>query len=1417
MSQATLSQTPYLNSNLFSGYYLEERIDDLDEWECDDEAQQVFEELQKLYDLERGLVESYKEDELLDSWIDEVLDILGFGTLSETTLPDGGGYNDRLLFESAGKRREAAFEKKDNRSQEMYGLASALLEAKQWNADFTKRFNENRSYRDASHQIKYYLERTPEEVQWGVLTDGRKWRLYGTKDYETETFYEVDLPEILEAGDLEQFKYFYLFFRPAAFREVAGTTFLDKVWNESETAAQELGEDLQDNVFTALRVLGKGFVETNDLDIDPDDDVRLEELKEQSLVLLYRLMFILYAESRHLINPDDPDRQQEYEENFSLDQLRHDILDTAGETGSPKTFDNSYSEFSTSMWSRLQNLFSLIDSGEESLGIPPYNGGLFDDGQHEFLADNEVADRYLAEVIYRLSTTETDEGFVPADYADLDTRHLGTIYEGLLEHEFRIAPTHYAAVSEDGGQVWKDATEVSVAEAVETVDEGGLYVVNDDGERKATGAYYTPDYVVTYIVEETVDPLIEDIDDTLDEAGFERGTQEYVFRFADEVLSLKVLDPAMGSGHFLTKATGYLAEQVMERVREVEEAAGVFDEQDIRRRVSRECIYGVDLNGMAVELAKLSMWLETLAADQPLAFLDHHLKAGNSLVGSDITEVLTDDTEENGGQLTLTQSFARVRQHTLEHVMELFRDLLAIDNETLEDIKSMEELYGEIREDPLYHRLFELANVHTAEQFGLEVPSGVYETMAGAIEDGDEWDEIAEESWFAEAQAMASREQFFHWELEFPEVFFGDEGELADDAGFDSVVGNPPYVRIQELNQSSEQLKNYLICEYDTAQGKFDLYIPFIERGLDVAASRGISCYIVPNKFMKASYGRALRKDLSSGEKLEWIVDFGDYQVFDGLSTYTSIISCSQRCLPRARYSEADSEFLADIETTHLEYADLSESPWNIAVGDEADLLDSLLSDYLSLSEISDEIYQGVITGGDDHFILELVSESETHYTVQRRDNKKTYKMEKEVVKTFSKGSDVRRHHFQNDDKLLLYPYDSDGDKSSVIEEDVISSSYPDTYAYLCEYREELSSRGSESMEYPTWYSLWCPRSEWKFDSPKIVTPVIAESGRFVFDESGMYFNGSGGGGGGAYGIIFGDAEHTGRSLSAVLNSSVADFVIQHISSQFQGGFYAYNRQYIEKIPIPSVESELCEFNKQLKDDTILNNVVLDNESPQRLLDVLVSESESDRTTLCQLNLSLLDYLGNYSDGETLGEIGFQQPAQGSADSILHETTEDKTKLGITEVEFERENPNSLTVHVGVRYKPDNPEEYETDKNNYHYVDPQPAFRITDLTETEADLIEAFVPVAVDEAGGFANFRTNATKTNSPLDRLEKLTLPAVDDVQKVLEQYLETKARADELEAKIERTDDLIDEIVYELYGLTEEEIAIVEESVED
>jgi hypothetical protein len=199
------------------------------------------------------------------------------------------------------------------------------------------------------------------------------------------------------------------------------------------------------------------------------------------------------------------------------------------------------------------------------------------------------------------------------------------------------------------------------------------------------------------------------------------------------------------------------------------------------------------------------------------------------------------------------------------------------------------------------------------------------------------------------------------------------------------------------------------------------------------------------------------------------------------------------------------------------------------------------------------------------------------------------------------------------------------------------------------------------------------------------------------------------------------------------------------------------------------------------------------------------------------LNISIHDHFGAYEDGQSLSDIGFSQPPENVASSILNQTTEEKPNLRIGQAEVVRESSSTVEIRLTARYKPNDEAAYETDQWGYTETEPRPALRITDLSDREANLIEAFVPVAVDEGDGFANLRKNATKTNSLVDRLHGLTLPSINDVSGGLESYLETKNRADELNEKIEKTDRFINDIIYELYELNEKEIELVEEAIDD
>ena len=1361
MSQATISERPYVNSNLFSGHYLDERLQLRDEWECDDEAAERMDELQSLYELEDRLVEGYNEDSLIDNWIDEVLDILGFGTQVETSLPETSGFVDILLYESDVTRRDAAGVYLDTQNSiDLFERGVGLVEAKQWDADFTTRFSEQRPYRNASHQIKHYLEQTPENIQWGILTNGRKWRLYGTNDYETQTYYEVDLPELLKRDDLETFKYFYLFFRPAAFRESAGTTFLDEVWSESETAAQKLGEDLQDNVFTALRILGHGFVKTNDLDIDSNDEEGLDELKDQSLVLLYRLMFILYTEARGLIHPEGPAAKEEYQENFSLDALRLDIHDNIGEVD--EGFSNEFSEYSTSMWNRLEDLFQLIDKGEESLGIPPYNGGLFDHDEHTFLTEHEVSNRYLAEVIYRLSTTQNNDGrYVLADYGDLNTRHLGSVYEGLLEHQFQIAPEQYAAVDEDGGQVWKSADKVTVAEAVETVPEGGLYVVNDEGERKATGAYYTPDYVVTYIVEETVGPLVKEIREDLIGQGFEPGTQEYIGPFFRRVTDLRILDPAMGSGHFLTKATGYLSEQVMAEVREAETEFGVaFDEQHIRREIAKECIYGVDLNGMAVELAKLSMWLETLAADRPLAFLDHHFKQGNSLVGSDIEaiEELESDANSDDNQYSLAE-FGATREGTIERLMDIYSEFLAIENKTIEDVHKMKRKYAEIEQDDLRRRLVSIANVQTAEHFGLDMPDGTYERMAKALEDDGEWDQLEETNWFTKADKIAKQHEYFHWKLSFPEIFYGEDGSLRADAGFDAVIGNPPWVSNWELTEThSISPRTYEKIYPEVTTGHWDLFIPFSYRAFSLTKScGGYHSFIVPSSFATQKYGKEIRKHFIKESTIHKLVNFDEHQIFEDVDRqYIIYITSPDNPTGNATsivdYQDGFEEVFLISQRDFLDYSNYS---MRVDIGKvDVKIKNKLENQSCRLGQICC-VNVGIVAHAGTHSELEFSKDD-----VISEDKKEGYKK-------FVDGGDVGRYSINW--RGLYIDYESKKDHfhrpkfQELFESEKVM--VPKIENYMRGYYDKDGYYNSDNIINIV---LWSPEIKEK-QTPKSYEPINSNE---------------------KYSLGF---------INSILNSTLIKYYYAKFLSAgaLQGNYSNIYPEDIRKIPIYTKLSENKELIEKL--ETKIQTI---------------SQLNQNRNSL---NLSLLDYLGSYSNGPVLTDIGIYQPPKGVSDTKLAATKEDYGNLRVGTVTCERESEDTVVIHATARYKPDDDNTHETDQWGYTETEFMPTIQLTNLSETEADLVEVFVPIAVQKANGFANFRETATKTNSLVDRLKALTLPDPDDVADDLNRYMDAVERAEELDEKIERTDDLIDEIVYELYGLTDEEIGIVEEAVAD
>ena len=604
-----------------------------------------------------------------------------------------------------------------------------------------------------------------QDVPWVIVTNGKLWRLYSSMASNKATnYYEVDLEEAVAANDqITALKYWWLMFR-----QQAVTGFLDKLLKNSAEYAKELGDRLKDRVFVEIfPQFAKGFIaDMRAKGISDLDDAALATVFSGTMTFLYRLMFTLYAESLELLPLHDVRGYGEH----SLDRMKHEISD-AGGTVWDESLDklgNEYKSDSTALYERMQALFTLIDQGSDELNMPTYNGGLFsqetDSGQ--FLATYAIPDRYLALGLDRLTRDVDDrtQALVFIDFKSLGVRHLGSIYEGLLEFKLRIAGEKLAVTKEKGKEVYKPAMQVKKPLAI--IDKGEVYLENDKRERKATGSYYTPDYIVKYIVRHTVGPVLdrklEALESPLREAqrdyrqyvklvearhkafGRDESTAVYwngreMQNLVDDCLNVRVLDPAMGSGHFLVEVVDYVSNRLidflnawsenpvwaflektrddilndMERQKVTIDTDRLTRVSLLKRAVLKRCVYGVDLNAMAVELAKVSLWLDAFTLGAPLSFLDHHLKHGNSLIGARITDVQDYLRAAEGPEqidMFSGSEFAGVMLAT-----DLMRQVSYLSDNTIEQTRQSAQAYRDARDHLAPYK--RLLDVYTSRWF----------------------------------------------------------------------------------------------------------------------------------------------------------------------------------------------------------------------------------------------------------------------------------------------------------------------------------------------------------------------------------------------------------------------------------------------------------------------------------------------------------------------------------------------------------------------------------------------------------------------------------------------------------------------------------------------------------------------------
>ena len=832
------------NQSLFSDYYLDSLIVEQPQWANTPDIESDYTAIKNLFDAVAPNAEHLNETQTERELIQPLLKLLGHVFEVQPALQTSLGIKrpDYAFFESNDAHNTA---KPHINTNQFFKTALAVGDAKAWSRNLDRKAqgtSDPFNNQNPNYQIDFYLRGADKE--WGILTNGRQWRLYQRQtSYRLDSFYEVDLAALLSKnGDLDSFRYFYCLFRRDAFTpDASGTSFLDRVLGESREYTVNVSDDLKNRIYDALRLLIGGFLDFPRNSFDKANPP-LDEIHANCLILLYRVLFTLYAESRGLLPIDNPN----YAAHYSLAALAETIHETRnrGDLIIPAISD---------YWARLRGLFTLINEGWDDL-IPQYNGGLFNPGHHPFLEKYELGNDALAQVIELLTRTEKGERIA---YRDLDVRHLGNIYEGLLEFQPQIAGEDLVIVSKKGGETVapKSSPNQEVA-----YPKGEIYLLTDKGERKATGSYYTPDYIVRYIVENTLALLCEG-------------------KTVDEILSLKILDPATGSGHFLVGVVDYLAEELITHPDAAHMTETASEETELaywRRRVVESCVYGVDLNPMAVELAKLSLWLHTVAKGEPLSFLDHHIRCGNSLIGAKIANVSnlpqlkrsrrkTDEPqpEEFSMAFPFTDTVATAIGHYL-----LIEEM---ESRTADHIHAKEHQLDIAQTMLRFHK--GLANLWTGFFFENKVTRTEYYAALDALR-AKKMAELEAMPFYQRSQEMAKVKRFFHWEIEFPEVFRDKYGREKDNPGFDAVIGNPPYgANFDELD------KRFLKINLPVVDNVSDSFVVFTERGLLELAHQGRMGFIVPSGWLTARTYRSLRDWLHSVCAIEYIVHL-PYDVF---------------------------------------------------------------------------------------------------------------------------------------------------------------------------------------------------------------------------------------------------------------------------------------------------------------------------------------------------------------------------------------------------------------------------------------------------------------------------------------------------------------------------------------------------------
>ena len=662
-----------------------------------------------------------------------------------------------------------------------------------------------------------------------------------------------------------------------------------------------------------------------------------------------------------------------------------------------------------------------------------YNAGLFDFQADTLTKTLTIDDQALKPILTSLYYPQC-----PYEFSVLPVEILGQVYEQFLGKVIRLTPAHRAKVEEK--------PEV----------------------KKAGGVYYTPSYIVDYIVQQTVGQLVEG-------------------KTPRQISKLRILDPACGSGSFLLGAYQYLLDYHRRWYEEHDPARHARRKQPAvyqgpggewrltgaeKKHILLNNIYGVDIDRQAVEVSKLSLLLQVL---------------------------------EGENQETLGQQLALWRERALPNLGN--------------NIKCGNSLIG-----PDYF----------------------------------------------EAQLLPDEEEMrrvnaFDWETEFSEVMAA--------GGFDVVIGNPPYIRIQTMKTWAPTEVEFYKQRYAAAsKGNYDIYVVFVERALQLLNEQGRMGYILPHKFFNAKYGQPLRQLLAGGKHLAEIIHFGDQQIFAGATTYTCLLFLDKKGDKQFRYVKAHDldGWRANGEAVEGEVkaGKVTEKEWNFVIGPGAGLFERLSEMPMKMGDVA-HIFVGLQTSADAVYIMDLIDEGQQSLKLKSKALDTEWTFERRLLFPLVSGTDVSRYCPLPERQFILFPYKVEDESAALIKFDVISKLYPQTAAYLLENKKKLEGRERGKFKGREWYRFGRSQNLGIQDRVKLCVPRLVESLYAAYDVEGSHFLDNVDVGGITLKPVY---QQQGLPyLLGLLNSRLLRWYFPFVSAPFRGGWLSANRQFLSQLPIRTI------------------------------------------------------------------------------------------------------------------------------------------------------------------------------------------------------------------------------------------------------